>query len=355
MKTNIERLLQIEFYALCALGFSLPLFEGLKHIFCLIFLGFFTYRTLKYRRDFSTPPIGKYFLIFISASIISSIGAAYNGYNVEKLHDIIRFSLIGWMILHTPLSKKKSYLICAILTASTLIACSESYYFLKTGQEKYFELRSVGHTNHSSIFILLTIGLTLPALLTNKASKLIWTLLLTTNLLIIHFLFTTNSRATFIGLAIIFTLFIITTMIRHKTLIPITLTICALLIAGITIKPPNTINKFIKVNKYYSGKLTPREKSWNTSYYAWKKEMLFGVGYGNYRAITEEKMAYWYQDTNIDFTDKKRFIYLSHAHNRYINTLSEGGAIGILGLLTLLGGIIFHLIINIRNEKNNGQ
>lgn len=346
MKSNVRSLLRLEFYTLCALAFSLPLLEGPKHLFCLIYLGLFCYRTLKYRDTFESSPLGKYILFFIATSIISSIGATYNGYDVVKLHDIIRYSLIGWMILHTPLSKRQLYTICAALIASTLIACSEAYYLLHTGQEKYFELRSVGHINHSAIFILLIMGITLPLLLIQNNRKIVWVCFFILNLIIAYFLLLTNSRATFIGLILIAIILFSIIIFKNKKLIPIILISSTLLISAIAINPPSVVNKFIGLHKYYSGKTTPREKSWNTSYYAWKKEMLFGVGYGNYRIISSDKMREWYKNSSIDFSNKTHFIYLPHAHNRYINTLAEGGLIGLLGLLTLFTAILHHLLIS---------
>ena len=350
MKSNADNLLRLEFYTLCALAFSLPLFEGPKHIFCIIYLMLFCYRTIKHKETFKPSPLGKYILLFIATSIISSIGAAYNGYDVIKLHDIIRYSIIGWMIIHSPLSKIHLYIICAALTTSTFIACSEAYYLLYTEQKKFFELRSVGHINHSAIFILLILGSTLPLLLTQIHRKKIWGFALATNLTITFFLFETNSRATFIGLLLIFIIFIISTAIKHKNHIPLILISCSILAGIITINPPNVVNKIIQKHNYYSERATPREKSWNTTYHAWKKEIIFGVGYGNYRVITPKKMSEWYKDTGVDVTNKKHFIYLPHAHNRYMNTLAEGGLIGLLGLLVLFGAIIYHLFINSRHS-----
>lgn len=349
MKNNIGNLLRLEFYTLCALALSLPLFEVAKHLFCLIYLGLFSYRTLKYKETFKYSPLGKFFIILIIASIISSIGAAYNGYDILKLHDIIRYSLIGWMILHTPLSQKQLYYICAMLIASSLIACCEAYYLLNIGQEKYFELRSVGHINHSSIYILLILGITLPLFLIRTHKKLFWLLFPLINCAGLYFLLETNSRATFIGLVLILLTLTLSLMLQYKKSTPFILIGCTLLISVIAINPPNVINKFIGKYKYYSGKITPREKSWNTTYHAWKKEKAFGVGFGNYRTITPEKMKEWYKNTNIDVTDKQHFIYLPHTHNRYMNTLAEGGVIGLSGLLILFGAILYLLLINIKH------
>jgi O-antigen ligase len=356
VRNNIEKILRLEFLTLCALAFSLPLFEGPKHLFCFIYLTIFIYRSVKFRDTLDISPLGKYILFFIGLSIISSIGASYNGYNVIKLHDIIRYSLIGWMALHTPLSRKRIYIICATLIISTFIACIDAHYMLHTVKSTYFELRSVGHINHSSIFILLISGITLPLLLLRQNQKTLLLCFLITNIAIFYYLLKTNSRATFIGFILIIITTIIFIIIKNKKAIYIVLITLSLSIAAISINPPNVINKIIGKHKYYSEKMTPREKSWNTSYYVWKKEPFFGIGYGNYQIITPEKMLSLYKNSNLDFTNKELFIYLPHSHNRYVNTLTEGGLIGLIGLLILFGGIFYHIMKSIKflkNKENN--
>lgn len=343
MENKAKKLLSLEFYCLCVLAFSLPLFESLKNLSCLIYLILFTFRVLKYKETLSSPIKGRYILIFILGNIIASIGAAYNDYEVLKLHDVIRYSLIGWLILNTPLTNKQLYTVCLVLAAATLIASTEAYFLVETGKERFFELKSVGHINHSSIYILLILGATLPALIYMK-NTIQWWGCLFFNVSVLYFFLQTNSRATFIGLFLIITILILYTCYFYRKYTPYILLFCLFLFTLVALNPPNVIKKFINNQKYYSGKVTPREKAWNTSYYAWKKEILFGVGLGNYQSITEEKFNEWYPKEEASSPDRQLLTYLPHAHNRYMNTLAESGAVGLISLIILLSAILYNLI-----------
>ncbi|MGS2717395.1 O-antigen ligase family protein [Eionea flava] len=341
------------FYGLCGLALSLPIIEVTKHLFILILVVFFIYDLLLKKLNFEQSYPTKCIYIFLTGSIIASIGATLNGYEVQKLHDIIRYGLVGLIILYAPISKKQAYIILGCLIFSALAGILDAYHSLHQGKEKYFELRSVGHINHSSIYILLTVGLTLPLLFSIKHRVISILTYATINAALIYSLLETNSRATFIGLGIIILLLVIFSALRSKKIACISL---AITIFGIMLtiwNPPSALNKIYGKSKYYENKLTPREKAWNTAYHAWKKEYLFGVGYGNYKIITEKFMQEQYINSEIDTADKTAFIYLPHAHNRFFNTLAEGGLIGLLSLLLLLAGFAVYFFSSLRISSSN--
>lgn len=355
MSTHSKKIISLEFFCICLIAFSLPLFESPKHVLCLLYLIFFIYRTFKYSNTVKHFSLGNYILIFIAGSIITSAGAFFNGYNIEKLHDIIRYSLVGWMVLHTPLSTKQLFIVCLTLITSTLLASIEGYYLFESNAKKTLELRSVGHVNHSSIYILLTFGITLPLLIKNLKSKKIWIAAILTNLVIAYFLFKTHSRATFIALAVIMLMFMFINFFLHKKSFYIILSACIFFAGLIIYNPPNVVKKFISHHNYYKGQNTPREKLWNTAFHAWKKEPVFGVGFGNYKIITPKKMQKWYEHTNIDTNNKEHFMYSPHSHNRFIGTLAEGGIIGFISLLILLGAITYSLLKTIKRSFKNTE
>jgi O-antigen ligase len=329
-----------EFYALCGLALSLPLIEVTKHIFSLLLLALLIYRIAKERIWLPPSPAAKYIIIFLVGSIIASIGASANGYEVKKLHDIIRYGLIGLIILYIPLSTKQTYIVLACLVISAIVGIGDAYYSVFTGAEKSFELRSVGHINHSSIYILLIAGISLGLTFNIRSIYPTAIAFLVANSIIIYGLLETNSRATFIGVGILFLLIIFFGFLKSKkTAFVISIFVVIIALTSIWY-PPAALNKIYRKNAHYQNGLTPREKAWNTAYHAWKKEPAFGIGYGNYKIITLQKMQEWYDNSDTDFANKEYFVYLPHAHNRYVNTLAEGGIIGLLSLLSLFGGIL---------------
>jgi|GEM_PF-1311955 len=355
MQNKVEHRLKWEFYCLCLLAFSLPILETTKHLFSIIYLLLFTYRAFFYRESITPNPVGKYIIIFIVSSIIAAIGAIINGYEVHKLHDIIRYSLVGIMLCYTPFSKKQLYIILLTLIGSALIGSLEAHINVIADVKKSFELRSVGHINHSSIYLLLIAGITLPLIL--KKYLKVWhhVVVWLINLAIIYSLIETNSRATALGLVSIGLSLLFIVFIKFRTMAYI---LCGATLISATYfsqNPPRIVNKFIGNNIHYAGKLKPRERIWHAAYYVWKKEPIFGIGHGNYKSINLQKMKEWYPDSAINFSDKEQFLYFSHTHNRYINTLAEAGVVGLLGLLALLLGILYFFLRQAAASLKNGD
>lgn len=338
MKMSEQRLIQLEFYCLCLLAFSLPILETLKHLFSLAYLIVFCTRYCCYRDTFQHSPVGKYIIIFVLLSIIAAIGSTLNGFSNDKLHDIIRYSLIGWMALHTPLSRRQLSIIITILIISTLLGAAEAYWLMDSGTKIRFELRSVGHVNHSSIYILLILGAALPLTLAYSNKKVLLAIIILVTFTLLYVLLETNSRATAIGIITLAIPFLLVVFIHCQKIGYVFLVVIALTTLYCIFSPPNVIKKFIGQNNYYTNKLTPREKVWHTAYYVWKAQPTFGVGYGNYKVVTLEKMKEWHPNSTRDFSNIKQFLFLTHTHNRYINTLAEGGLTGLLGLIALLFG-----------------
>jgi O-antigen ligase len=334
---------QAIFICLCLLAFTLPTIEVIKNICSLLLVVLFFYQAAKYKVNLRNNLLGNCVLAFMIGSIVASIGSSLHGYETGKINDIIRYGIIGWIVIYTPLTKKQIYLLLASIIVGVLFAIPDAYFNLYTGTEKYFELRSVGHINHSAIYIALILGATISTLLLSKIKKTILALLLPIIFLLIYVLLETNSRATALALGIIIITNSIIFVITNKTAGIITLGVIVVSAIFITIKPPSIINKIVNAPTFFtSKKTTPREKIWNTAIYAWKKEPIFGIGFGNYSSITPELLNSWYPKDNINFSDDTKFLYISHAHNRFINTLTEGGLIGLASLLVLLLGSIVY-------------
>lgn len=351
MKCNEQRLINTEYYCLCLIAFSLPILEIGKHFFSLAYLLTFSIRFIQYRHNFTFSPTGKYILIFLACSTIAAIGSGYNGFDNNKLHDIFRYGLIGWMVLHTPLHRKQIYTIIGILTVSTLIGIAEAHFLGSSGNN--FKLRSVGHINHSAIYLLLIFGAALPFIFSHLGKKHSLLAVLLINAIFVYTLLDTNSRATAIGAVVLSLAFLIVAVVHYRKLAYVALAGIVIVATYFIYSPPKVIYKFIGLSNYYSEKLTPRERIWNTAYYTWKAHPIFGIGYGNYKTTNPEKMHEWHPDSQKTFTDTNQFLFVAHSHNRYLNTLAEGGIIGFIGLSILLFGYARRLLISYPKAELN--
>ncbi|ODS24355.1 hypothetical protein AB835_04110 [Candidatus Endobugula sertula] len=337
-----KRNLNPEFYSLCLLAISLPIIEFTKNLACLLLLVFFLYQTITSKRKVLCSPVGNCILIFVIGSIIAAIGAYVNGYDIGKIRDIIRYGSVGWMMIYIPLSKAKIYTLLTLLILSTTVAIINAYWSLHEGREKYFELRSIGHINHSSIYILLTIGATIPLLFLNQYKKINLVILWILLALLMVGLLESNSRATMLALVCISINLVFIGFLKSRESGIMTTSGVLLLAALFFASQPSVFHK-ISDNDivFVSDVKTPREKIWNTTWQAWKHSPVFGIGYGNYNIITAEQLSKWNPEKNIDYNNQETYLYSSHAHNRFLNTLVEGGVIGFLSLIVLLFGILF--------------
>ena len=162
--------------------------------------------------------IDSIFLLWILADIFVSINAIItHQLSGEGVRDIIRFVLIAWVLSRTNFSKERLTQSALVAVVAVIVALIHSYY---AGHGRWPELYSVGHINHTAIYLVITYAISLALLLfnfnnLNSYQKI--TLIVTTIVLFITTI-DTHSRAAF-GLLIVITLLdFIYLLIRVKKL-----------------------------------------------------------------------------------------------------------------------------------------
>jgi O-antigen ligase len=326
-----------EFYSLCLLAASLPIVEVTKNLAWFMLVIFFAIRNIKTKQDLLADFLGNMFLGFMLLSAVAAVGASFNGYDSGKISDIIRYGLVGWMLMYIPLSKQQIYTILALLFVATSIGVIVAYLETAYWQGGAFELRSVGHINHTAIFIALTLGAVVPLLLSRTSSFQARLVLMPMAIILTAGLFFADSRAGIVALAIIVAIALLHSLMFHlKTGVAVLL--LAIAAGGYMVSaPPKVVEELVDRPMLYMGNTpAPREKLWNSAVYGLKKEPVFGIGFGNYSIIDPEQLSLWFPDE--DFTDNEQFYYSSHAHNRFLNSAVEGGIFGFAGLMLLLVG-----------------
>jgi len=81
--------------------------------------------------------------------------------------------------------------------------------------------------------------------------------------------------------------------------------------------------------------MVARKQIWNAGLVAWRKFPLFGVGMKNYGQITDDKLKAWVGEEGKDY-DPSKYRANEHAHNLYLNTLVERGAVGFAALAAVM-------------------
>lgn len=330
-----------EFLSLCLLVFSLPIFEGPKNIASLFLLIFFLFFLVKNRLSdyiFSIYDVIVLFIFFIV--VLSLVFSPFEKVNWNALVDPFRYLSIAWVVSHLRFTKKQIIIIFTLLILSTLLGSIEGVYQLKEyyGNKIYFKLDSVGHTNHSFIYLTIITLVVLSVLFISLMNQSIYLLITSLSIvaLFIYLIYTGGSRASaitlFVSMFLLMGLFYNFLSKKKKIL----LMLCGVLPMIILVtfsQVPDNISRLIKNPDKLNLVASKRFELANTAIIILNKSPMLGVGAGGFKQINKQVVTDWSNDKNIDM---KNYYFSSHAHSLYFTTLSEKGLLGILALLILL-------------------
>ena len=362
----------IRFLFLIGLLITLPAFEALKNIFAFLFVVSWVVVANK-NNDWGGKwrVIDSIFLLWILADIFVSINAVItHQLSGAGFRDIIRFVLIAWVLSRTNFSKERHTQSALVALVAVVVTLIHSYY---TGHGELIELESVGHINHTAIYLVITYAISLALLLfnfnnLNSYQKI--TLVVTTIVLFYVTATDTGSTAAF-GLLIIITLLdFLYLLIRVKKLSLVFWVFWVVACIGIlfTQNPPEALQEIqaqeniflINEDNHLAidyenleqiFKDSSREKIREFSYYAFQTNPLFGVGFGNFDKIEMDDIkASVLKDKEV-FDDNLYFTG-SHAHNVYYNYLVSGGLL-IFSIFAWFWFYIVRVIIKLITKREN--
>ena len=156
----------IRFLFLIGLLIFLPSVESLKNIFAFLFVVSWVV-VAKKNNDWGGKwrVIDSIFLLWILADIFVSINAIIaHQLSGNNFRDIIRFVLIGWVLSRTNFSKERLTQSALVVVVAAVVTLIYGYY---EGHGTLKELHSVGHINHTAIYLVITYAISLALLLFN--------------------------------------------------------------------------------------------------------------------------------------------------------------------------------------------
>jgi hypothetical protein len=296
--------------------------------------------------------IDSIFLLWILADIFVSINAIItHQLPGDNFRDIIRFILIAWVLSRTNFSKERltqSALVAVVAVSVTLIY---SYY---AGHGELKELYSVGHINHTAIFLVIAYTISLALLLFNfnNLNSYQKITLVVTTIALFFITIDADSRATF-GLLVIITLLDFLYLLIRVTKLSLVVRFVGVVACigilftqnpdalkriqdRIPIDYENLENIFLinednhlaidYENLEQIFKDSSREKIREFSYYAFKTNPLLGVGFGNFGQIKMDDIKGAVLKDKEVF-DNNLYLRSSHAHNVYYTYLVSGGLV----------------------------
>ena len=336
---------RLELGALVALAFFLPLYEGPKNVFCLLYLVVWIINRVR-ARDFG----GRWDLwdsllaAWLGSAVVAAVFAGLAGEEWRALVDLVRVGGVLWAVRRTRYDARELRWILGALVLSGVVGLGQAYVAIVKGQEGGLQLNSVGHVNHSAIYIAIILGVCVSWVLARwqKWSPLARTVGAAVTLAVFGSLIYTASRGA-IGMGFIVPLVLAAAWRpRWRAALPATaLVIAAVVAAGFLVRAEVLVKQeaLIEARNIFSNRIA----IWHAAVHAWQRYPWAGVGVDNFKLITEERLREWRTQAGEPF-DAGTYAFFRHGHSLYFNTLAERGIVGFLPLMALLAALLLSLI-----------
>ena len=304
----------------------LPSLEAPKNLFILFFI--FSWALIAIRDKNwggNWRLIDTIFCLWIVADIAVGLNAIfYHDLPANGSKDILKFVLFGWVISRSGFDSKQIFFLVISTLIFSVIPLIESY----TNSKHYIELHSVGHVNHTAIYLLISYILSLTFLVLNfrnliNSVRIILTII---SFILALVVIDTNSRAAS-GILVIFSVLVLIYLIfnykkRSVTIGALLFALCT--ISLVIINPPTVIDKFINGTHLIGD--SPRQKIRNHAYYTFRTSPILGVGFGNYVHFGHDDIKDLVMKEKGEYV-KDSFLPASHPHNVFYTYLVSGGVV----------------------------
>jgi O-antigen ligase len=348
---------KLKFLELAFLSFFLaflPSLEAPKNIFLAGYL-----ITALYRQ--SQLPLPKWTIwdwVFLSLIVSSFLSALFpfmaGGSEWKGFRGMLLWVAFGWTLYRSDyIEKEKKYLfIFAILmTLPPLIWGLTQFLILFTKDS--LQLHSVGHVNHSAIYLCMIAGAACSLIISQSQSKQKKYVFIASLLFIflISSVIISQSRGAFgIVFLLAFALVLLSKLtIKIKTIYVVLLSI--FLINIVFIMPVAVIYKQI-VNQSNHDVLAQRDKVWRAALEVARLNPLLGIGGGNWNHIEMNQIKSAVESKGETFNAEDFALQYHHPHNIYLSNLVDRG---ILGFIFFLNFMLIWLITLINSYKKFNQ
>ena len=323
--------------------FTLPVTEGLKQISLTLFVLVGIYICVKEKKQFKFDAINISLFIFVLATFISCL---VNGVSVSRALDPLRCMLFFFVVRSVGVEKINFKFLFFALFAGFITAfipaCVKK--FTSNDPMALFELKSIGHVNHSAIFMLLVFCV---ALISAAELKKIYEKYIAIAVagICVFGIMIAGSRATMYLLPIIIFSILLYQISKKQTNIKkslgliILFSAIAIFYTYISANITQDIRIYNQLTKGVTGSET-RYPIFASAFYTWLEHPFFGIGSGEFKIIDITK----YFPGNFE-------VNVSHAHNTFLTFLTEKGIIALLAYLVFQLSLFVKFIKNFRQNS----
>ena len=338
----------VELGLLLAFAFFLPLLEFWKNV---ALVGYYVAWCVNRARarDFGGPwrASDTVVALWIAAAYLSAAFAGLDpGLALRKTGDVAVSALLFWMVSRSGYGAREVRAVFGVLVLSAIVGVAVGVARLVTGAARSgtLQLYSVGHVNHSAIYLAIMLGLAAswvfarwPGWATGRRAVG----LLCAALLFVALLAGASRAAVGMGGVVLVLLGLVWWPRWRAPLAAIgaALAVAAAVAGGFGAE---VIQKQM-ANAEAGNVLSARDGIWRTALEAWRHEPWFGVGKTNFGLVDEPRLRGWVEASGRTF-EAGRYFYSSHAHSLYANTLAERGGVGFATLLLVLGASLAALL-----------
>lgn len=343
----------VEFGLLLAFCIFLPLVEMPKNLAWLLyvvawFVNRFRAGELGRRLVQTWDGWDTLFALWIGTGYLISLFAGIKGTEIGGAHELARYALLGWLVKRAGYDVRQMRLLMAALVLSTLAGVPFGYWqwwkVVQNGKGGGLTLHSVGHVNHSAIYIAIIIGIAVTWAFVawrhwSRPSRLGAASVL---LVLLTSLIATGSRAAF-GVTLLLAV-LLAAAFWPRTRRPLVASLVGGVIAlGAAFALDVEIVRKQREFSAIDNTLSSRDGIWRMAMAAWERYPWFGVGMDNYSRITPERVQAWRTEAGKDY-DPTRYVRQAHAHSLFINALAERGAVGFAALAAVIGAWLAQLL-----------
>ena len=347
--------LELTFLSLMLL--SLPSLEAPKNIFLILFLATSLYRQYTKKTKDSWRLWDWIFLSYIASAFLSAAfagiphGAEWGGFS-----SFLIWTGFAWLLSRTQYNQKEITWIIWVTILGTLPPLAWGLIeYMVIHTKDTLQLHSVGHVNHSAIYLGIILGAALSVVLS------IWRdtgLIKRIGLILLPVIFFVSiiigqSRGVF-GISLIRLSLIILLIPNPKKIKAIAFALFAIILGLMPLMNAAIIQKQI-ANQNANNTLSDRDRVWSVSIEAARFYPVFGVGNGNWNRITLENLKKSREERNVSFDEKNYTLQYGHSHSLYLTSLVERGVSGFVVLIVFMGSWLITLIKSYRNLKSSIQ
>ncbi len=332
----------------------LPSFEAPKNIFLVSYL-----ITALYRQSQLTSSKWSVwdwiFLLLITSSFLSALFPfVAGGYEWRGFRNMLFWVIFGWTLYRSEYNeseKKYLFIFTILMTLPPLIWGLMEYFVLQT--KNALQLHSLGHVNHSAVYLSMMAGSSLSFLLSQiqAARKNYFFFAALLFIFLAASVIITDSRGAFgIAFLLIYSMFLLSRISFKAKVLSLAL-LSTFLFTIIFIMPAPVIEKQI-ANQDHHIVLAYRDKVWQAAYEIAKLNPLLGIGGGNWKHIHIDQIKSAVESRGETFNAEDFALQWGHPHNIYLSNLVDRG---ILGFIIFLSFMLIWLITLIKSYKKFNQ